>query len=413
MPTPPHLVRQRNGVLLLAVQFLHALAQGMAVVVLPWIVLESGASVAGAGLVLTAGFLPFALFGLPAGVAGDRGRRRPMLGAVLAAQTGVAIVACVAAGAGGLPTMGVLAVAFLLGTGRVFVDAAMFGAVGALVRREGMLSAQAAVAGAFNMGYYGGPAIAGLVIGLAGTRTALAAVAVSLAVGGVLSLALRGAAAGGADRREAASGMGDGLRLLFVEPTLRALAIIAFTWSLMASGVITLAMPHLRRGLGLEGAQISAVLALGVVAMLVAPFLLHRLSGRVADTRILVLGLCLYLVPCVAFGGAANATLAAVAYGPLMLANAICAATIIGARARRTPAHLQAMAGVSGRMLVIGGFTAGSALTSALTQWISIGAVYLLIGLGMTALAAVAAPGLARAKAASRLAGRPAFARGG
>ncbi|MCC6831472.1 MAG: MFS transporter [Thermoleophilia bacterium] len=412
MPTPPHLVRQRNGVLLLAVQFLHALAQGMSVIVLPWIVLDAGASVAGAGLVLTAGFLPFALFGLPAGVVGDRGRRRPMLGAVLAAQSLVAVAACVAAGAGGLPTMGVLAVAFLLGTGRVFVDAAMFGAVGAMVRRDGMLSAQAAVAGAFNLGYYGGPAIGGLVIGLAGARTALAAIAASLVAGCVLSLALRGAAAG-RDRREAATGMGDGLRLLFVEPTLRALAIIAFTWSLMASGVITLAMPHLRRGLGLEGPQVSLVLAVGVVAMMVAPFLLHRLSGRVPDTRILVLGLCLYLVPCVAFGGAANATLATVAYGPLMMANAICAATIIGARARRTPAHLQAMAGVSGRMLVIGGFTAGSALTSALTQWVSIGTVYLLIGLGMTALAAVAAPGLAKAREASRLAGSPAFARGG
>ncbi|MFN8122896.1 MAG: MFS transporter [Thermoleophilia bacterium] len=412
MPTPPHLVRQRNGVLLLAVQFLHALAQGMSVVVLPWIVLDAGASVAGAGLVLTAGFLPFALFGLPAGVVGDRGRRRPMLGAVLAAQSLVAGAAFLAAGAGSLPTMGILAVAFLLGTGRVFVDAAMFGAVGAMVHRDGMLSAQAAVAGAFNLGYYGGPAIGGLVIGLAGARTALAAVAVSLAVGCVMSLALRGAAAG-RDRREAVTGMGDGLRLLFVEPTLRALAIIAFTWSLMASGVITLAMPHLRRGLGLEGPQVSMVLAFGVVAMMVAPFLLHRLSGRVPDTRILVLALCLYLVPCVAFGGAANATVAAVAYGPLMLANAICAATIIGARARRTPAHLQAMAGVSGRMLVIGGFTAGSALTSALTQWVSIGTVYLLIGLGMTALAAVAAPGLAKAREASRLAGSPAFARGG
>lgn len=412
MPTPPHLVRQRNGVLLLAVQFLHALAQGMSVVVLPWIVLDAGASVAGAGLVLTAGFLPFALFGLPAGVVGDRGRRRPMLGAVLAAQALVATVACVAAGAGSLPTMGVLAVAFLLGTGRVFVDAAMFGAVGAMVHRDGMLSAQAAVAGAFNLGYYGGPAVGGLVIGLAGARTALAVVAGALVAGCVMSLALRGAAAG-RDRREAATGMVDGLRLLFVEPTLRALAIIAFTWSLMASGVITLAMPHLRRTLGLAGPQVSLVLAFGVVAMMVAPFLLHRLAGRVPDTRILVLALCLYLVPCVAFGGASSATVAAVAYGPLMLANAICAATIIGARARRTPAHLQAMAGVSGRMLVIGGFTAGSALTSALTQWLSIGTVYLLIGFGMTALAAVAAPGLAKARESSRLAGAPAFARGG
>ncbi len=39
--------------------------------------------------------------------------------------------------------------------------------------------------------------------------------------------------------------------------------------------------------------------------------------------------------------------------------------------------------------------------------------ISLLIGFGMTALAAVAAPGLAKARESSRLAGAPAFARGG
>ena len=130
---------------LLAVQFLHALAQGMAIVVLPWIVLARGAAVSSAGLVLTASFFPFILLGLPAGAAGDSGPRRRMLGWVLSAQAVVAATLLTAGPPGSLPLWAILGAAFLLGSGRVFVDAAMFGALGHLVPRDGMLSAQAAV----------------------------------------------------------------------------------------------------------------------------------------------------------------------------------------------------------------------------------------------------------------------------
>ncbi|MFN8111260.1 MAG: MFS transporter [Thermoleophilia bacterium] len=393
---------------LLAVQFLHALAQGMAIVVLPWIVLARGAAVSSAGLVLTASFFPFILLGLPAGAAGDSGPRRRMLGWVLSAQAVVAATLLTAGPPGSLPLWAILGAAFLLGSGRVFVDAAMFGALGHLVPRDGMLSAQAAVSSAFNLGYYGGPAVGGAIIGLAGPRAALEVMVAALALGGAMSLVLRGAAATAAAPARDDRAMADGLRLVFREPTLRALAVVAFAWSVLAAGIITLAMPHLRLDLRLDGTQVSAVMACGVASMMAAPFLLHRLAGRVADTRILVAGLCGYLIPCAVFALAGGATVGALAYGPLMLANAVCAATIIGARARRTPRHLQAVAGVSGRMVVIGGFTVGSAATSALTSLVSIETVYLAIGVGMTALAAVAAPGLKRARRASRLAAQPA-----
>lgn len=390
-PSTPHILRMPAGRDLVAVQFLHALAQGITIVALPWLILEAGGSVTGAGLVMTATFLPFVLLGLPAGIAGDRLPRRTLLAGALGVQALVGLVLWLAMPAGGVSTAVLFGAAFCLGSGRVFVDAAMFGAIGALVPRAGMLSAQATIASAFNLGYYGGPALGGLLMAFAGAGTTLAVVVGALAAAlGVAVTRLGGAgeagpAAHGPDR----PAMSDGLRLLFTEPTLRGLALIAVSWSVLSSGVITLAVPHLHRDLGLSGAPFSAVMATGVAAMMVSPVLLHRLGTRVRDTRILVVALAAYLVPATAFATAGSAVTAALSYGPMMLATAVCAATIIGARARRTPAHLQALAGVSGRMLVIGGFTVGSALASTVAGLVSPAAVYIAIGLGMTVLSAV------------------------
>lgn len=390
-----HLLGIRDGRLLAAVQLLHAVAQGLTIAVLPWAVLDAGGSVTTAGLVLTATFVPFLALGLPAGLAGDRLSRRSVFTAALAGQTVVALVLVLLAGRAGTPGVVVFAAALLMGCGRVFVDAAMFGALGSLVARDGMLSAQATISSAFNLGYYGGPALGGLLIAVAGVPVALGAIAAATAVG-MLAAARLGAPV---DARPAAqpggaAAMSAGLRLLFTEPTLRALALVAVSWSVMSAGIITLAIPHLRQGLGLDGARVGLVMASGVGAMLVAPVLLHRLAPRVRDTRILVAALASYLPPVAVFATAGDAMTAALAYGPLMLATAVCAATIIGARARRTPAHLQALAGVSGRMLVITGFSAGSALASAAAGLVSPATVFVMIGLGMTGLAAGALRGL-------------------
>jgi len=377
------------GRLLVAVQFAHALAQGLTVVALPWLVLARGGSVAQAGLLVTATFLPFVVLGLPAGALGDRLPRRPLLVTVLAAQVAVTL-AMLAMALGGAPVPALMAAAFLLGAGRVFVDGAMFAALGELVPRHGMLSAQAAVSSAFNLGYYGGPALGGVLIALAGVHAALVAVVTALALGVLAAARLPGGRATVAGMSGERSRIGEGVRLLFGHPVLRTLALLALAWSVMSGAAVTMTLPHLRAGLGLGGGAVGVVMAAGVAAMLAAPVVLHRLARRVRDTRILAVGLCGYLVPASVLAVAGSPLAAAAAYAPLMFANAVCAATIIGARARRTPVHLQAMAGVTGRVLVVTGLTVGSALASALGAALSPAAVFELVGVGMAGLGACA-----------------------
>src|SRR6266496_684553 len=112
----------------MAAQALDALALGVAGVALPWLVLRSGGSHAQAGLVFAASVVPYLVFGLPAGAAGDR---RPPRTLMLMSHSGQALCAAtipVWTITGTPPVGAVLALAFVTGTGRVFADAGTFGA---------------------------------------------------------------------------------------------------------------------------------------------------------------------------------------------------------------------------------------------------------------------------------------------
>ncbi len=66
------LLRAADGRLLVGAQFCDHFAIGLAFVALPWIVLDGGSGPALAGLVFAVGTLPYVLFGMLAGVTGDR-----------------------------------------------------------------------------------------------------------------------------------------------------------------------------------------------------------------------------------------------------------------------------------------------------------------------------------------------------
>ena len=70
------LLATRDGRLFLGAQGLDFVAQGVSSVALPWLILDGGGSTLAAGLVFTLTVLPYVVFGLPAGVVGDRYPRR-------------------------------------------------------------------------------------------------------------------------------------------------------------------------------------------------------------------------------------------------------------------------------------------------------------------------------------------------
>jgi MFS family permease len=147
-PSRPHgranpLLASRDGRLFLSAQALDFVAQGVASVALPWLILDGGGSSVSAGLVFTLTVFPYVVFGLPAGVVGDRYRRRRVMYAAHAVQGGCALVIPLWSLTGHPPLGVVLVAAFLIGAGRVFADAAAFGAVAAIAGRAAFTRAQA------------------------------------------------------------------------------------------------------------------------------------------------------------------------------------------------------------------------------------------------------------------------------
>lgn len=390
MPVPSRnpLLRSHDGRAILVTQAAHALAQGMLTVIVPWLILEQGGSAAQAALGFACTFVPFLLLAAPAGLAGDRMARRPLLGSSLAVGVLIAGALALALGAGDLAIPWLYLAALLVGSVRVFVDAAMFGALATVTPRDEMMPAQAALAQAFNLGYFGGPAIAGLALVLG------AGIAMSL-VAGALALAAIAAVTASPrlderDERGPRPTVRRGLAFLFLSRDLRVLTITGIAWSVASGAAISLAVPHLRNDLGVSGVALAAVLGAGVACMMLATPIITRLDRRHADETIIVLACAAYVVPALAMALIPGVMGTALTYAPLMLANAICAATLMGARARRVPLSMQALAGVAGRTLIMAGLAAGAAAGGLAADWLGSRGAYALVAvaLGITALAA-------------------------
>jgi MFS family permease len=402
------LLRSRDGRAILVTQAAHALAQGMLTVIIPWLILEQGGSASQAAIGFAMTFVPFLLLAAPAGLAGDRMARRPLLGTALALGGALAVGIALLMAAGDLSIPLLYLAAFAIGSVRVFVDAGMFGAVATVASRDEMMRAQAALAQAFNLGYFGGPAVAGLALVLG------AGIAMSLVAGSLVLAAVAAVSASARLDERAPDGpkpsLRRGLGLLFLSRDLRVLTITGIAWSVASGAAISLAVPHLRNDLGVSGTALAAVLAAGVACMMLATPIITRLDRRHADETIIVLACAAYVVPALAMAVIPGVMGTALAYAPLMLANAVCAATLMGARARRVPRSMQALAGVAGRTLVMAGLAAGAALGGLAADWIGSRGAYLLVGVALAATAVAARPALMRARD-RRLRGRTAPAR--
>ena len=402
------LLRSRDGRAILVTQAAHALAQGMLTVIIPWLILEQGGSASQAAIGFAITFVPFLLLAAPAGMAGDRWPRRPLLAGALGTGTVLAVALALLLGTGELALPWLYAAAFLIGSVRVFVDAAMFGALPTVASRDEMMPAQAALAQAFNLGYFGGPAIAGLALVL-GSGVAGALVAGALGVAGI-------AAVSGSRRLDERDESGPrppirrGLSFLFLSRDLRVLTITGIAWSVASGAAISLAVPHLRNDLGVSGAALAAVLGAGVACMMLATPIITRLDRRHADETIIVLACAAYVLPALAMAVIPGVMGTALAYAPLMLANAVCAATLMGARARRVPRSMQALAGVAGRTLIMAGLATGAALGGLAADLMGSRGAYALVALALGITALSARPALVRVRE-RRLRGRTAPAR--
>jgi MFS family permease len=280
--------RNRDFVLLQGGQLFSSLGSESTAIAYPLLVLAVTGSAAKAGLVAAARVVPFALFGVVAGMAADRyDRRRVMIAAdavraVAVAGLGVAIALDEVA------LWQILVVAFVEGTGSVFFYPAAAGALRSVVPARRLPDAAGIQQGRNAVVVVAGPPIGGALFGL-GRAVPFIADAVSYAFS-VLSLLLmrtpfqeaREVAREGLRARVA-----EGFRFLWHEPFVRTTTFLYGLTNFIGQGLL-LAIVVVGRREGLSAGEIGLLFA-GFGACLLAGAMVSPLARRTLPTRAILL----------------------------------------------------------------------------------------------------------------------------
>jgi predicted MFS family arabinose efflux permease len=382
----------RDGRLFLGAQAVDALAIGVAQVALPWLVLQNGGTHTEAGLIYSATVIPYVVFGLVAGSVGDRFPRRTVMLFGHAAETAFAAIIPIWAVTGAPPVGVVLAAAFGVGTGRVFVDAAAFGAVASIVGAEHFVEGQSALSAAWSIGFFGGPVLGGALVAAIGPGEALAAEAIAVALATLMVAAIRTSFAHASEDGDRATTIREGLRYMIRNRGIATYTVVGMAFAFASAGSFALLVPLLRDGVGLGSGAVGTILTLGSLAFLAASVLASATTRRYGGG--VVMAAVLLANPfAIAVLGVAGAFVPALV-GVLLyeLTAGLISVVSIGERQRRAPARLQARVGIAGRMILLGTIAAGAALASALTASLGVGHLYLVMGAASLVVGMCSAP---------------------
>jgi MFS family permease len=389
------LLRSGDGRRFLVAQLMDSMAGGLSLVVLPWIVLDAGGSRSLAGAAFLVATVPYLLLGLHAGELGDRRRRKPIMvwAAILQAVAAAVLPAIVALGpaARDLPVALVFAAGMGVTAGRVFVDAAAFGATARLVGDAHFVEGQANLSLVWSLGFLIGPALGGALIGLVGAVEALWIEAAGFAVSAVLLAAIRtdlGPETDGVGRAPVLSSLGVVAR----DRTLRRLTSVSMAWNLTVNVFYALMVVFLRSQLHATGPQAGRMLAIGGAAGLAGGAVAPLARERLGATAALRLGLVGSAVASVALALAPGLSIATAAFSGLEITGLFFITLVIGERQTRAAPAQQARVGITGRMAALLAASTGAVAASALVAVLSPAGVFAVAAAATVAVAAVSVP---------------------
>ncbi|MEY2421564.1 MAG: hypothetical protein QOI95_1631 [Acidimicrobiaceae bacterium] len=376
---PPSLLRHRDFRLLWAGQTISRVGTEVSVLALPLIAIQVlHATTFEVGSLTAVETLPFLLVGLPAGAWVDRMRRRRVLIVAdigrLIALGSIPIASAVASVT--LPHLFV--VAFVTGVFTVFFDVAYQSYLPELVDRQQLVDGNARLAASESTAHVVGPGIGGALISGVGASTAVVADALSYAASFLCLVAIRTPAEvpeRGENPTSLVSDIREGLRFVWREHRIRAVAFCTATANLFSAVMGAVVLLLMTRELGFSSGKIGLVFAVSgvgaVVGALIAPWLARRFGvGRAILTPILVSGVGPFLV-----AGATGALAPAlIALGLGILGGGGVAYNInqVSVRQALCPRRLQGRMNASVRFLVWGTLPLGGFLGGALGSVIGI-----------------------------------------
>jgi predicted MFS family arabinose efflux permease len=289
--------KNRDFVLLQAGQTLSAIGSESTGIAYPLLVLAVTHSPVEAGIVGFARVLPWALFGVFAGVAVDRFKRKRMMIVSDIVRAGAVTSIVVAVGLHRLTFAQIAIVAFVEGTMYVFFNVAEIGALRSVVPSRQLPAAAAAEQARYSTVTLVAPPLGGALFGIARALPFLVdAFSYVFSLGSLLAIRTPFQEKRAADNASLRSQLAEGFRWLWSHPFLRTCALL-FTWvNVLFEGTFLVLIVVGRRD-GLSGAQIGLLIAaIGLVSLagsLASPRLQRRLSMREFVVGSLWLQLCI------------------------------------------------------------------------------------------------------------------------
>jgi MFS family permease len=399
--TSEGLLQSGDGRRLLAAQLFDSLGAGVGLVALPWLVLDAGGDASTAGLVAVFALVPYVVFGLFAGVTGDRRSRKRVIVTAHATQTVCALAVPLWAITGATPEWLVLTVAFAIGIARTFADAAAFGAIAQIVGPAQFGRAQGLLSTVWATGMVSGPALGGQLIGAVGPSKAIAVQCGAFGLAALCALAIRSPLHppvpnfGGL--REA---MREGIDVIRNTPVVRRITFTTLTWNLAFYGSEALIVPFLRDVIDLDGQHVGWVLGVGSLIGIATGPMIMWLEGRIGPPVVIVTGIVVSGLSVLALAASSAFWEVLAVWVVLSFAQWVSFTTAIGERQRHAPAHLQARVGITGRAIAIASMTAGAIGASLLAHVVELRTLYVGMGIATLLVAVVLGPRLLRGPSA-------------
>jgi predicted MFS family arabinose efflux permease len=329
------------------------------------------------GVLTSVAWLPWLLIGLSAGAWVDRLPLRPLMVACDLVTVVLLASVPVAAWLGVLSYLQLLAVAVLTGVAALFFSTAYQVLLPELLPERDLDEANAKLQGAESAAQIAGPSLAGVLAQAFGAVTGLLADAASCLVSVVCLLPLRVTPR---DRppRPADSRLGreigEGLRFVFGDPYLRALAIFGATSNIALTGFQSIEVPFLVSTVGLSPGVVGVLLAVigvgGIIGAALSPWLARRLGS--ARAIVLTLGVGAVLGLLLPLTGRGFWLIGVVGY--LAIETGVVAGNVIIApfRQRYCPPRLLGRVVATGRVLSYGAIPLGGLLGGVLGTAIGI-----------------------------------------
>lgn len=319
------------------------------------------------GLLGTVEFLPFILFGLPAGAWVDRLRRRPIL---IAGDLGRALSLAsipIVYKVGHLGLLQLYVVAFVNGVLTVFFDVAYQAYLPSIVERDQLVEGNSKLEGSRATAQLGGPGLAGGLIQLAGAPLAIIADAVSY-VGSALFVFLIRRPEPPVEvhpdgKQTIRTEVAQGLRYVLKQPLLRSIAATTGASNLFGNMAFAVLLLFAVRNLDLNPGAIGVIFAIGNVGALLGAFSGSAIARKIGVGPTIVLSAIVFGPPALLVPLATAASPYPYLIGAMFLisfAGVIYNVNQVGLRQAITPLRMQGRMNATMRFMVWGTIPIGT-----------------------------------------------------